>query len=68
MNLDGSQFTSRAEATKLTENALPKVRNLSFLHILMRCSDEWPREEPDDQEDEPDQKDDDEAMAKTDTE
>jgi two-component system NarL family sensor kinase len=32
MNLDTSQqFASRAEAIKLTENALAKVRNLSYL-------------------------------------
>jgi PAS domain S-box-containing protein len=31
MNLDASQFASRAEAIKLTENALAKVRNLSYL-------------------------------------
>jgi PAS domain S-box-containing protein len=31
MNLDAAQFPSRAEAIRFTENALAKVRNLSYL-------------------------------------
>jgi two-component system, NarL family, sensor kinase len=31
MNLDASQFASRPEAIRLTQNALSKVRNLSYL-------------------------------------